>query len=76
MEVDTNTNLLQDTRKISNKQCNLTLKSNRERKTKKNPKLVEGKNSKDQSRYKRYFFSEIKEKYKKSMKLKAGSFKN
>ena len=44
-EVYSNTTLPQETRKISNKQPNLTLKATRERTTTKNSKLVEGKKS-------------------------------
>ena len=44
-EVYSNTILPQETRKISNKQLNLTHKAIRERRTKKNPKLAEGKKS-------------------------------
>ena len=40
-----NTILPQETRKISNKQPKLTPKATRERRTKKNPKLAEGKKS-------------------------------
>ena len=44
--VHSNTSLLQETRKTSNKQPNLTPKSTRKiRKKKTNPKLVEGKKS-------------------------------
>ena len=42
-EVYSNTVLPQETRKISNKQPNLTPKAVRERRTKKTPKLAEGK---------------------------------
>ena len=44
-EVYSNTILPQETRKISNKQPNLTPKAVRERRTKKPPKLAEGKKS-------------------------------
>ena len=44
-EVYSNTILPQETRKISNKQPNLTPKETRERRTKKTPKLAEGKKS-------------------------------
>ena len=44
-EVYSNTILPQETRNISNKQPNLTPKAIRERRTKKNPKLAEGKKS-------------------------------
>ena len=44
-EVYSNTMLPQETRKISNKQANLTPKAIRERRTKKPPKLAEGKKS-------------------------------
>ena len=44
-EVYSNTILPQETRKISNKQSNLTPKGTRERRTNKTPKLVEGKKS-------------------------------
>ena len=42
-EVYSNTSVPKETRKISNKQPNLTPKAIRERKTKKPPKLAEGK---------------------------------
>ena len=45
MEIDSNTILPPETRNISNKQPNLTPRAIRERKTKKNPKLAEGKKS-------------------------------
>ena len=44
-EVYRNTILPQETRKISNKQSNLTPKTTREEKNKQNLKLVEGKKS-------------------------------
>ena len=44
-EVYSNTILPQETRKISNKQHNLTSKAIRKRRTKKTPKLAEGKKS-------------------------------
>ena len=44
-EVYSNTILHQEKRKISNKQPTLTHKANREIRTKKNPKLAEGKKS-------------------------------
>ena len=44
-EVYSNTILPQETRKSSNKQPNITPKAIRERRTKKNPKLEEGKKS-------------------------------
>ena len=44
-EVYSNTILPQETRNISNKQPNLTPKAIRERRTKKTPKLAEGKKS-------------------------------
>ena len=44
-EVYSNTILPQETRKISNKQPNFTPKAIRERRTKKPPKLAEGKKS-------------------------------
>ena len=44
-EVYSNTILPQETRKVSNKQPNLTPKAIRERGTKKPPKLAEGKKS-------------------------------
>ena len=44
-EVYSNTTLPQEKRNISNKQPNLTPKAVRERKTKKTPKLAEGKKS-------------------------------
>ena len=44
-EVYSNTILPQETRKISNKNPNLIPKAIRERRTKKNPKLAEGKKS-------------------------------
>ena len=44
-EVYSNTILTHDTRNISNKQHKLTPKEIRERRTKKNPKLAEGKKS-------------------------------
>ena len=44
-EVYSNTSLPQETRNISNKQPNLTPKEIRERRTKKTPKLAEGKES-------------------------------
>ena len=50
-EVYTNTILSQETRKISNKQPNLTPKATREKKNKQNPKLVES-NHKDKNRNK------------------------
>ena len=45
MEVYSNTILPQETRNISHKQPNLTPKAIRERRTKKTPKLAEGKKS-------------------------------
>ena len=42
-EVYSYTSLPQETRKISSKQSNLTPKGTRERRTKKKPKLAEGK---------------------------------
>ena len=45
MKVYSNTVLPQETRNISNKQPNLTPKEIRERRTKKPPKLAEGKKS-------------------------------
>ena len=45
MEVYSNTILPQETRNISNKQPNLTAKAIRKRRTKKIPKLAEGKES-------------------------------
>ena len=44
-EVYSNTSLPQETGNISNKQPNLAPKAIRERRTKKNPKLAEGKES-------------------------------
>ena len=44
-EVYSNSILTQETRKTSNKPSNLTPKATRERRTKKKPKLVEGKKS-------------------------------
>ena len=44
-EIYSNTIQPQETRKISNKQPNLTPKEIRERRTKKTPKLAEGKKS-------------------------------
>ena len=44
-EVYSNTILPQETRNISNKQPNVTPKAIRERRTKENPKLAEGKKS-------------------------------
>ena len=44
-DVYSNTILPQETRNISNKQPNLTPKAIRERRTKKHPKLAEGKKS-------------------------------
>ena len=44
-EVYSNIILHEEPRKISNKQFNLTPKGTRERRTKKTPKLVEGKKS-------------------------------
>ena len=44
-EVYSNKILPQETRNISNEQPNLTLKAIRERRTKKTPKLAEGKKS-------------------------------
>ena len=44
-EIYSNTCLSQETRKISNKQCNLTPKIAREKRTNKTPKVVEGKKS-------------------------------
>ena len=44
-KVYSNTILPQETRKISNKQPNLTAKAIRERRTKKTPKLAEGNKS-------------------------------
>ena len=44
-EVNSNTILPQETRKISNKQPNLTPKATRERENKHNPKLVKGNKS-------------------------------
>ena len=49
--VYSNTILPQETRKISNKQPNLTPKATREKKNKQNPKLVES-NHKDKNRNK------------------------
>ena len=51
-EVYCHTILPQETRNISNKQPNLTPKAIRERRTKKTPRLAEGKNHKDQIRNK------------------------
>ena len=50
-EIYSNTILPQETRKISNKQPNLTPKATREKKNKQNPKLVES-NHKDKNRNK------------------------
>ena len=47
-KVYSNKILPQETRNISNKQPNLTPKAIRERRTKKPPKLAEGKNHKDE----------------------------
>ena len=44
-EVYSNTSLSQETRKISNKQPNLTPKAIRERRTKNTPKLAKGRKS-------------------------------
>ena len=44
-EVYRNTILPQETRKTSNRQPNFTLKTTGKRRTKRNPKLVEGKKS-------------------------------
>ena len=44
-ELDNNSILPQESRKISSKQPNLTPKTNRKRRTTKNPKLVEGNKS-------------------------------
>ena len=44
-EVHSNSSSPQETRKISNKQSKLTPKATRKRRTKENPKLVEGKKS-------------------------------
>jgi len=51
-EAYSNTILPQETRKTSNRKPNFSPKTTGKRRTKKNPKLVEGKNHKDLSRNK------------------------
>ena len=51
-EIQSNTSLPQETRKISNKQSNLTPKGTRERRTNKTQSQQKERNQKDQSRNK------------------------
>ena len=71
-EIYSNTILPQETRKILNKQHNLTPKATRERRTNKTQSQQKERNHKDQRRSKR---ETTKKKEKRSMKLKAGSLK-